>query len=128
VAERLGRSGIVVLVSDFYEEPDRVRDAVSLLRGAGADVLAFHLLDPAELVFPFEAAASFEDLESGDRLPVVPEELRAQYRRLVQDHLERLGRDMAATRVDYAVCETAQPLDFALYTYLARRQELGRTR
>lgn len=128
VAERLGRSGIVVLISDFYEEPERVRDAVGMLRATGADVLAFHLLDPAELTFPFEAAASFEDLESGDRLPVVPEELRARYRELVQGHLERLGHDLTASRVDYAVCDTAQPLDFALYTYLARRRELSRTR
>ena len=52
VAERLTRRGIVVLISDFYEEPDKVRDAVGLLRASGSDVLAFHLLDPAELSSP----------------------------------------------------------------------------
>ena len=84
MAERLTRRGIVVLISDFYEEPDQVRDAVGLLRAGGSDVLAFHLLDPAELKFPFEAAATFEDLESGDRVPVVPEDLRDRYRDLVR--------------------------------------------
>lgn len=128
VAERLGRRGLVVLISDFYEEPARVRDAVGLLRATGADVLAFHLLDPAEVSFPFETAATFEDLESGERLPVVPEDLRARYRELVRDHLEQLGQTMAASRVDYAVCDTTRPLDFVLFEYLARRQELIRTR
>lgn len=128
VAEWAGRRGIIVLLSDFYEEPARVRDAIALLRATGADILAFHLLDPAELTFPFEAASLFEDLESGERLPVIPEGQRARYAELVRTHLETLRRDMAGSRVDYAVCNTARPLDFALYEYLARRQELRRTR
>lgn len=128
VAERLGRRGVVVLISDFYDDPARVRDALGYLRAAGADVLAFHLLDPAELTFPFEAAAAFEDLETGDRLPIVPEDLRARYLDLLRQHLGTLERDFAASRVDYALCDTSKPLDFALYTYLARRQELGRVR
>ena len=128
VAERLRRRGIVVLISDFYEEPDKVRDAVALLRAGGSDVLAFHLLDPAELKFPFEAAATFEDLESGDRVPIVPDDLRERYHELIRLHLETLSRNMAATRVDYDVVDTSKPLDFALHTYLARRHELRRTR
>lgn len=128
VAERLSRKGLVVVISDFYEDPDRVRDAIGLLQATGADVMAFHLLDPAEISFPFESAATFEDLESGERLPVVPEDLRARYRDLIRDHLARLDRTMAASRVDYAVCDTSRPLDFVLYEYLARRQELRRTR
>jgi uncharacterized protein (DUF58 family) len=128
VAERLSRRGIVILISDFYEEPDHVRDAVGLLRAGGSDVLAFHLLDPAELRFPFDAAATFEDLESGDQVPIVPEDLRSRYRELVAEHLGALTAHMAATRVDYEVFETSKPLDFALHAYLARRHELRRTR
>lgn len=128
VAERLRRRGIVVLISDFYEEPESVRDAIALLRAGGSDVLAFHLLDPAELTFPFEAAATFEDLESGDRVPVVPEDLRSRYRELIERHISTLTGDMAAARVDYDVADTSKPLDFALHAYLARRHELRRTR
>jgi uncharacterized protein (DUF58 family) len=128
VAGRLRRHGIVVLISDFYEEPEQVRDAVDLVRATGTDVLAFHLLDPAELTFPFEAASTFEDLESRERVPVVPEDLRGRYRELIRAHLEELGSRMAASRVDYSVCDTSRPLDFALHEYLARRQELMRTR
>ena len=128
VAERLGRRGLVVIISDFYDEPDRIRDALGLVRATGADVLAFHLLDPAELEFPFDSAAAFEDLETGDRLPVVPEDLRVRYRELIREHAGRLERDFGASCVDYALCDTSRPLDYALYTYLARRQELRRVR
>ena len=128
VAERAGRRGIMVLISDFYEDPKRVGEAVGLLRATGADVLAFHLLDPAELQFPFEGAATFEDLEHGERLPVVPEDQRKQYRQLLDDHLEALTTEMSAVGADYALCDVSRPLDFVLHEYLARRHQLRRTR
>ena len=64
---RLRRRGIMVVISDLYEEPDAVVDAVKDLRYAGQDVIVFHLLDPAELDFPFEKPASFQDLETSDQ-------------------------------------------------------------
>lgn len=128
VAERASRRGIMVLISDFYEDPKRVGEAVGLLRATGADVLAFHLLDPAELTFPFEGAATFEDLEQGERLPVVPEDQRKQYRQMMDDHLEALTREMRAAGADYSLCDVSRPLDFVLHEYLARRHQLRRTR
>ncbi len=127
-AERAPRRGVLVIISDLYEEPAAVSDAIALLRASGSDVLVFHLLDPAELTFPYELAATFEDAESGDRLPVVPDDMRARYQAQLKAHLESLGEVMAAARVDYAVLDTSRPLDFALREYLARRQERTRTR
>jgi uncharacterized protein (DUF58 family) len=124
VAEQARRRGIMVLISDFYEDPDRVGEAVELLRATGADVMAFHLLDPAELEFPFEGAATFQDLEQGERLPVVPEDQRSRYQDLMKEHLAALTARMASTGVDYSVCDVSRPLDFVLYEYLARRQFL----
>jgi len=72
LTERLARRGIVIVISDFYDEPDRVAQAVRPLRFRGHDVAVFHVLDPAEIDFPFDEAASFEDLESGDRMPSCP--------------------------------------------------------
>lgn len=128
VAERAGRRGLMVVISDFYDEPARVGEAVKLLRATGADVMALHLLDPAELTFPFEDAATFEDLEHGETLPVVPEDQRARYRALLQDHLDRLEQEMNAAGVDYLLVDVSRPLDFVLYQYLARRHQLRRVR
>jgi hypothetical protein len=98
------------------------------LRNRGNEILVLHLLDPAELEFPFDEAGSFEDLESGELLPVVPAALRDEYRSLVAAHVAELGRLFADRGIDYALFDTSQPLDHALFHYLAGRQRIGRTR
>jgi uncharacterized protein (DUF58 family) len=128
LTERLRRRGIVALVSDLYEEPEAIANAVRPLRFRGHDVIVFHVLDPAELEFPFEGAASFEDLESGDRLPVVPDALRDRYRALVGQHIDSLGRLFTDSRIDYALLNTSVPLDHALFHYLSTRERLSRVR
>ncbi|HUE88515.1 MAG TPA: DUF58 domain-containing protein [Vicinamibacterales bacterium] len=128
LAEHFGRRGIVVVISDFYEEPDEVLDAVSLIRFRGNDVILFHVLDPAEIDFSFEDASSFEDLESGEQLPVVPDALRAQYRAMIREHIDALTTKAAAQRVDYNLLNTSAPLDYALFNYMAIRDRLSRIR
>lgn len=124
IVELLHRRGLVVLISDFYEEPESVADAVRALRYAGNDVIVFHLLDPTELAFPFEAAQSFEDLETGERIPVVPAELRERYREMVQTHVGALRTLLRAERIDYAMLDTSQPLEHALFVLLSERERL----
>jgi uncharacterized protein (DUF58 family) len=126
--ERLRRRGIVAIVSDLYEEPQAVADAIKPLKFRGHDVMVFHVLDPAELDFPLGDASSFEDMESGERLPVVPEGIREQYRALVARHTATLGRLFADSRIDYALFDTSVPLDYALFRFLSRREKLSRVR
>ena len=72
MAEHFGRRGILVIVSDWYESPEAIMDAVKPLRFRGNDLIVFHVLDPAEIDFNFTDAASFQDLETGEQIPVVP--------------------------------------------------------
>ncbi len=128
VAEHARRRQIVVIISDLYDEPERVVRAVARLRNRGNDLIVLQVLDPAELELPFDHAANFEDMETGEAIPVVPSLLREQYRTLVQEHTATLARLMREERIDYALFNTAQPLDHALFAYLADRQRLSRTR
>jgi uncharacterized protein (DUF58 family) len=128
LAEHFGRRGIVVLISDFYEDPDVVIDAIAPLRFRGSEVIAFHVLDPAEIDFTFSDASSFEDLESGEQLPVVPEAFADEYRTLIRQHIETLTKRFAETRVDYTLLNTSRPLDHALFSYLSSRDRLMRVR
>jgi uncharacterized protein (DUF58 family) len=128
LAEHFGRRGIVVLISDLYEDPEEVMDALSLIRFRGNDVIVFHVLDPAEVDFDFPEAAAFEDLESGDQLPIVPDALGEQYRALVREHIAALTARAAEHRVDYCMLDTRMPLDFALFNYLSIRDRLTRNR
>ena len=128
LAEHFGRRGIVVVISDLYEEPDEILDALSLIRFRGNDVILFHVLDGAEIDFTFDDASSFEDLESGEQLPVVPDALREQYRAMIREHIAALTSKSAAQRVDYNLLNTTKPLDYALFNYMAFRDRLSRTR
>lgn len=128
LAEHFGRRGIVVIISDFYAEPDAIFQAVSPIRFRGNDVILFHVLDPAEVDFPFTDPSAFEDLESGDQLPIVPEAFADQYRALVKAHTDELSARATAQRMDYMLLPTSTPLDFALFQYLSIRDRLTRTR
>ena len=128
VAEHFGRRGLLVLVSDLYEEPDAVLDAIGPLRFRGHDIIVFHLLDESELNFTFTEASAFEDLESAEQLPVVPEAFAEQYRDLVRAHVDALTERFSANRIDYMLVNTTSPLDHALFRYLSTRERLSRVR
>jgi uncharacterized protein (DUF58 family) len=128
VAEIVRRRSILVLVSDCYEDPATIVRALSALRDRGHDVIVFQVLANPELEFPFSEASPFEDLETGERIPVVPATMRDEYRMLLRTHCETLARRLGDNRIDYYLAETGKALDFALLEYLSRREWLARVR
>jgi len=128
MAEHFGRRGLLVLISDLYEDPDAVIEAIGPLRFRGNDLAVFHLLDPAELDFSFTEPSAFEDLESGEQIPIVPDALADQYKALVQAHIDALRERFSANRIDYTMLNTSMPLDHALFSYLSARERLSRVR
>jgi len=126
--EACRRRGLMVLVSDLYEDPRAVLDAVAVLSHRGSDLMVFHVLDPAELELPFDQPAAYEDLESGERIPVVPDAVRERYRALVSLHVSTLSRVLGENRIDYGLFDTSKPLDHALARFLTRRERLARVR
>ena len=128
ITEMLARKGILVVVSDFYEDPDVILSALGPLRARGHDVIVFHVMDPYELEFPFEEASGFEDLETGEQIPVIPGRLRDDYLQMVKAHLDELRTRFAESRIDYTLLDTSKPLDMALFRYLLARESLSRAR
>jgi uncharacterized protein (DUF58 family) len=128
MAEHFKRRGILLLISDFYDAPDAILEAIKPLRFLGNDLVVFHVLDPQEIDFAYEDASSFEDLESGEQVPVVPQSFRDQYRSLVQEHISTLSQKFSEQRIDYALLRTSEPLDRALFSYLSSREKLSRVR
>jgi uncharacterized protein (DUF58 family) len=128
LSELFRRRSLVAVISDFYEEPDSIIEAITYLRGRGNDIMVFHLLDPTELEFPFADSSNFIDLETGERMPVIPEYMREQYREIVAQHVQALGKALRDSRVDYAMFDTSKPLDAALFAYLSIRERLMRVR
>jgi uncharacterized protein (DUF58 family) len=128
LTEHFARRGLLVLISDLYEDPQAVLEAVAPLRFRGHDMIVFHVLDPAEIEFTYDQASAFEDLESGEQIPVVPEALGAQYRALIREHSDALRSKFSELRIDYALVNTATPIDQALFSYLSMREQMSRVR
>jgi uncharacterized protein (DUF58 family) len=128
MAEHFGRRGILLVISDLYEDPDAVLEAIKPLRFRGNDMIVFHVLDPAEIDFPYTDASAFQDLETDERVPVVPETFAEQYRTLIKEHIAALSSRLKDNRVDYALFNTSEPLDIGLFRYLSARQKLNRVR
>ncbi len=128
VANTFRRRGILAVVSDFYDDPEEVAGALGFFRAQGHDVVAFHILDPAEIDFPFAHISNFQDLETREILPVAPEKYARIYRDRVGAHITRLDELLGKQGVDYVTLNTAEPLDRALYAYLVFRQRTMKVR
>jgi uncharacterized protein (DUF58 family) len=122
------RAGIVVLVTDCYEPPAALGKAADSLRMRGHDVIVFHLIDAAERDFPFTDATTFEDAESGARVPIRPNDLRAKYKTLTAAHYAAVAERLVASGADYVRVDTDKPLDSVLHAYLDRRLARSRVR
>jgi uncharacterized protein (DUF58 family) len=128
MSEHFKRRSILVLISDFYEDPDVILEAIKPLGFAGNELIVFHVLDPAELDFGYSDASSFEDLESGEQIPVVPDSFAAEYRKLIRGHIDALTTKFSEHRIDYTMINTAEPLDRSLFSYLSSRERMMRVR
>ena len=122
LAEILTRRGIVVIISDFYDQAERLQEAFQHLRFKGHDLVAFHVLDQNELDFNFdEPVLLLEDAETQEQMPVLPDVVMSGYRERMRQHVGDMRRCAAANHVDYEMLTTKQPLDFALFSFLSRR-------
>jgi uncharacterized protein (DUF58 family) len=125
LADRVKRRGLVVLLSDLYEDPEAIEPALHHFRHRRHEVILFHVLDPSEIDFPFHEAATFLDPETGERLLVDPAYVRDEYRRQVAAFLDRYRRLCAGCHFDYVVARTDTPYDHMLSRYLEKRGRLG---
>jgi uncharacterized protein (DUF58 family) len=118
------RRGLVILVSDLLDDPDRIAQAIHHFRHRKHEVLVFHVLDPQEVAFEFEREAVYVDLESGERITTRPQELRPDYRARVRAWKERLRQFCIEKRAEYVPLTTDLPYDRALLEYLSKRSRL----
>ena len=122
--ERLRRRGIVVVISDLYDEPGNVMNGLRHLVFRGNDVIVFQILDPTELQFDFSNAAQFVDMETRAEMHVIPDFIRQEYRKVLTRQIAEYEKECRKDRMDFSLMNTSQPLDKALFSYLVRREQL----
>lgn len=124
MAERIKRRGLIVILSDLLDDPTKILAGLKHFRHRKHEVLVFHILDPAERDFAFPAEAIFKDLETGEEISTLPWQIRAEYQRTMGAHIDRFRRECRAALVDYVPMDTSVPYDYALFSYLSKRQRL----
>jgi uncharacterized protein (DUF58 family) len=121
--ELLHRRGIAIVISDFYEDPETIVHTIEPLRYGGNEVVLFHILDPQEIRPVLKGSAILVDLETDQKIEVVPEYAKTTYRARIDTHIEQLRTRTRAAGMDYHLLVTDQPLDTTLREYLALRKE-----
>jgi uncharacterized protein (DUF58 family) len=121
--ELLHRRGIAIVISDFYENPESIVHTIEPLRYGGNEVVLFHVLDPEEIRPVLRGSAILVDLETDQKIEVVPEYAKTTYRARIDAHIEELRTRTRAAGMDYHLLVTDQPLDTTLREYLALRKE-----
>ena len=121
LAASFPRRGLVIIISDLYDEEKEIVRALRHFRHRRHGVILFHLLDRAELRFEFEQLSNFVDLETDETLNVDPRYVRAEYLKLIKEFTESFRRDCAESRIEYILADTSVPFDVMLSRFLAAR-------
>ena len=121
LAERIGRRAIVVILSDLFDEVESLLAGIKHLRHKRHEVIVFHVLDAAEVEFPFQEATLFRGLEQWGDLLTDPRSLRQGYLEELNTFQSELQRGCLTQNIDYVQLRTDHSLGMALSGYLAHR-------
>lgn len=121
LAERLKKRGLVLILSDMFDDVQAMLTGLKHFRHRRHDVVVFHVLDPAEVDFPFQRTTLFKGLEELPDVLTDPRSLRKAYLAEFQKFQQSVERGCRAQNIDYVLMRTDQPLDVALSSYLAAR-------
>ncbi|QDV21841.1 DUF58 domain-containing protein [Aureliella helgolandensis] len=122
LAAMLRHRSLVMLFSDLLSDEDTMLKSLRNLRHAGHDIIIFHVLDEAEVSFPFEGMVQLRDPETGATEPVRAADAAEEYRKAIQAFRTRLAKEFSESRIDYVPLDTSLPYDKALMEYLLNRR------
>lgn len=125
LAAMLKHSSLVMLFSDLLAEPDEVIAALRRLRHGGHDVILFHVLDQAEVAFPFEGLVELEDPETNETIEVDADAYRSEYLEEIEQFRTLYARECRQSGIDYVPLDTSMQFDRALTEYLINRRNWG---
>ncbi len=122
IAAMLKHRSLVMLFSDLFAEPEGVLQSLRRLRHGGHDVILFHILDEAEVHFPFEGVVEFEEPETADKIQVDANDFRADYQKQIRKFCDDYRRQCFQSGIDYVGLDTSMQFDKALTEYLVSRR------
>ncbi len=121
LAERIKRRGLIIILSDLFNDPDTILKGLQHFRHRRHEVIVFHVLDRDEMTFPFKDASVFEGLEGEESITAEPNALRRDYLAAFTSYVEILKRGCRDLNMDYQQLPTDLPIDSAISRYLSER-------
>lgn len=125
VAERIRRRGLIIILSDLFDDPRQVTAALRHFRHRKNEVIVMQILDPLERTFAFDRDAVFRDMETGETITTQPWHIREAYGGEMRRFLENTKRECRQNNIDYVLLDTTTPFDVALAEFLHKRRKLG---
>jgi uncharacterized protein (DUF58 family) len=124
MAERIKRRGLIIVISDLFDDPDLIINGLKHFRHKKHEVIVFHILDPKEKSFSFPKEAIFKDLETGEEILTSPWQIRKDYQQKIDSLVQRYTLECRESIIDYVLLDTSVPFDYALFSYLNKRRRL----
>jgi len=125
LAEQLSKRGLIVLMTDCFDDPDAVFNALAHFRKKMHDVILLQILDPVELDLSIDRVAEFEDLETGEKLEVDPTHARLAYKQELQKFIDQVREKCSVMNVDYRLVSTAETFEDFVHQYLNERRRMS---
>ena len=125
MAERTKRRGLVIVISDLIDNEAKISSGLQHFRHNHHEVIVFHIMDEAELTFPFSQRTQFKDMEGTGRVLTNPERIRRRYLQRINAFIDRIKVDCLDRKIDYNLAKTTEPYDQFLAAYLDKRSRLG---
>ena len=125
MAERIKKRGLVIIISDLFDEPDNIINGLKHFRHSKQEVILFHILDRNELEFDFNSRTKFVDMESGEELTTDPWHVKNDYKNLIENLQDYYKTQCRLNLIDYVPLFTDDSLDKGLNKYFNKRQKLG---
>ncbi|MEW5947713.1 MAG: DUF58 domain-containing protein [bacterium] len=122
LASQLKRRSFVVLISDLLEETAPVTRTLMLMKRSGHDVAVFHVMDEAELTFPYSRSSRFTDMETRRAMTVEPAAVRRQYIRNLRKFIGGYTDFCRQAGIDFSATSTSTPVEKTLMEFLSRRE------
>jgi len=123
-AEKIKRKGLVIIISDFFDDINSVLKALKHFSYKKNEVIVFQVLDPMEKTFSFGKDAIFKDLETGDELTTQPYQIQKAYREAMTEFTNRIKKECLNSNIDYNLLDTSDSYDKALFRYIQKREKL----
>ena len=123
LASSLKKKSMVILISDMLDDEERIINTLTNLRAMGNDIITFHIMDDAELNFPFTEASEFIDMENNESYITSPAAIRKAYLKNINEFLAYCKKQCQISGIDYCLMNTREPLDQALSSYITKRSK-----